>query len=846
MKTTTLSLNGRWSMAWCDIGTGAPDALSALPSLLYTVPGDVHTPLIEAGIIQEPLYAMNSLDCTWMEKKEFWCRRTFVLEKDDLAPSMQLTFEGLDCTADIYLNGRKIGRHNNAFVEITFDVTSCLHPGENTLLVRLDEGLQEAKTHDLEDMGTMWNNEQPWRVWMRKPQYVYGWDWTVWLFSCGIWKDVYLTACRQAAIEDVYARPEEDTLSERMPCRVAVDVETRIVTDTPLTLSCTIWDADGNAVACHSQPLENAKTALSFTIPKARLWWCNGLGDAHLYRVEVTLTNQQGDQVDVRTQLMGLRTISLQEPQMEAGETGFVFHLNGVPVFCKGANHVPCDCLPGRITPEKERALIALARDEHMNMLRVWGGGVYASEALMNACDEMGIMVWHDFMYACGYYPVHVPAFRKDITLEARKAIRRLRRHASLIGWAGNNEIQEMYHSQKQHRPSLPWYGGDIYEKILPSLVQEMCPRLVYRQSSPHGGEYQADCRHGDQHIWVLTHVDSHPHYLDLWRFVEFKVKFLSEFGIMGAMPMETALGCIPAEHMRPDDPIWLHHTNSCQDHTLLSRMEKQYFGDEELSPQQFILRSQALQAEITRHMYEEFRRQKFTCAGLLFWTLSDSYGVHNWSLIDYALRRKPIYYALKQAMAPLALCVKGYEVQNDEGRVHWKEHWKTDAGKLEIWGMNDTLEDRPARLEWTMMTLDGRVLTEGSQDVCLPQNGSARLTDVDLSVLTFDPADAVFRARLIKNGKIVNETKYFFTPFADMIPGDMPVQCLSRPLEEGKYEVTLTAPRFVWMAHLAEPDGTTYSENDFELWPGESKTIIASTCDPHFTPALHWMGKEP
>ena len=837
-----ISLNGVWRMAYCDIGAGTPEGFAAMDALPYSVPGDVHTPLMEAGIIAEPLVGMNDLDCRWVEEKEFWCERRFTLAAQDLRRVMQLTFFGLDCTADVWLNGAFIGRHSNAFVEAVWEVRRHLHPGENVLLVRIDQGLAEAQTHDLARMGVMWNNEQPWRAWMRKPQYVYGWDWTIWLASCGIWRDVCLTGYDRAALTDVYARAAQAVLTEGQPCRVAVDVAADVPSGECCQLRCRITDREGVLVAQEQGPLAGS---LEMTIPHARLWWCNGMGESHLYTVEVALLAADGTLMDVRTQRLGLRTIALIEPELAGGDTGFTFVLNGERVFCKGANHVPCDCLPGRITPEKERALIAQARDAHMNMLRVWGGGVYASEAFMEACDEAGVMVWHDFMYSCGYYPDHDVGFVENITDEARRAIIRLRRHASLIGWAGNNEIQEMYGSQKQYMPDLPWYGGTIYEQILPALVAELCPTLVYRPSSPHGGAYQGDCHHGDQHIWLLTHVTSHPHYLDLWRFTEFPVKFFSEFGVMGAMTLETAQSCIPAEHMRPDDPVWLHHANSCMGGVLLDRMARQYFGDAPHSPRQYILRSQAIQAEITRHIYEEFRRQKFTCSGLLFWTLSDSYGVHNWSLIDYQLRRKPVFHALKQAMAPLMACVRGYDVHNDVGRVQYRDHWRGSPAPLEIWGMNDTLQDAAAQLDWAVLTTDGQTLLSGIQDVLLPANGSVRLAEVAVASAIADPEKTVMRVRLRQGGQIVNESRYFFAPFAQMVAQDAQVDCRCRPLDGDRWEVTLTADRFVWMLHLAEPEGVAYEENDFELWPGETKTIIAHAADPAFRPSLHWMGME-
>ena len=835
MNRRTISLNGMWRMAWCEIGAGKPEAFSGMRTLPYEVPGDVHTPLIGAGLIGEPLYGTNSLDCRWVEGQEFWCERVFTLAAEDMRGHMELTFEGLDCTADVYLNGQHVGRHDNALAEIAWDVTRLARIGENRLLVRIDEGLREAKKHDLGHMGLMWNNDQPWRVWMRKPQFVYGWDWTIWLASCGIWKGVSLSCFDRAAIRDVYARAADETAKEGQPCRVSVTVEAT----EPCMAVCRIADREGNVVARSEQA---AGQDMLLTIPHARLWWCNGMGEPYLYTVTVDLTDAEGNLLDRHVQRLGLRTVALIEPELGHGESGFTFVLNGEKVFCKGANHVPCDCLPGRITAEKERRLIALARDEHMNMLRVWGGGVYASEAFMEACDEAGVMVWHDFMYACVYYPDHDPGFVENITDEARKAIRRLRRHVSLIGWAGNNEIQEMYASQKTWRPSLRWYGGTIYERILPDLVRELCPSLIYRESSPMGGEYQADTRRGDQHIWKLTHVTTHPHYLDLWRFPEYEAKFLSEFGVMGAMTLETAESCIPTEHMRPDDPVWLHHTNSCQDHTLLDRILRQYFGDAPLSPQQYILRSQAIQAEVTRHLYEEYRRRKFVCSGLLFWTLSDSYGVHNWSLIDYQLRRKPIYHALRRAMEPLALCVKGPDMQTDEGRAGWRAHWAEEGGRLAVWGMNDTRRSERVRLEWVVMTLTGEVLLAGGQEAQMSANQSVHLADVTLNAGMIDPARTVFRARLTADGAILHETKYFFAPFAEMVARDAAVRCDTRLLPDGRVEAALTADRFVWMLHIAEPDGVTASDNDFDLWPGETRTV---TVTGRATPELRWMGRE-
>lgn len=837
MNKKIISLNGKWEMSWCDVGAGSLNLLADMKHIPYNVPDDVHTPLIEAGIIPEPLYGMNSKECRWTEDKEFWCSRSFILDEDDMRSFMKLTFDGIDCTADIYLNGILVGNSNNAFVESEFDIKKHLQTGENILTVRIDQGLAEAKKHELEKMGEMWNNDQPYRVWMRKPQFVYGWDWTIWLATCGIWKDVYITAYDDAVISDVYIRTGDKNVSDGGECRLAVTVNADNFDEERYTLRCRIYDCENNIVS--EEKISGGKTNL-LTVPNAHLWWCNGMGEPYLYTAEILLLSDDENAVDKYVQKIGIRTVELSEPLLDNGEYGFTFVLNGEPVFCKGANHVPCDCLVGRITAEKERELISLAKEENMNMLRVWGGGVYSSEAFMTACDEMGIMVWHDFMFACGYYPDHNADFMRNVADEVHKAVRRLRRHTSLIGWSGNNEIQEMYRSQTQWIPDLPWYGKSIYEKLLPEITKELCPSLIYRETSPTGGSRaEGEGAKGDQHIWLLTHVHEHPHYLDLWRFTDFKVKFLSEFGIMGAMTYETAESCIPAENMQCDDPVWLYHTNFCQDNSLLDSMMKRYFGERKTDIRQYILHSQAIQAELSRHIYEEFRRQKFICSGLLFWTLSDSYGIHNWSIIDYKLRRKPVYYALKQAMVPVALCIKGWNVQNNEGNLSWREHWKNSSDIIEIWGMNDTLADENARLEWCLLSTSGEVICRDNIDVRLEKNSSAKLAEVSLKGVAFDPVKTVLRARLTVNGKTVNEAKYFFAPFSEMGASNANVKCESVQKDDENYELTLLSDSFVWLLHIEEPDGTKCSDNDFALWANEPKKVIVRANNMNYKPSV-------
>ncbi len=756
---------------------------------------------------------------------------------------MLLTFNGLDTTADIWLNGIFVGRHDNAFVEAEYDVSRIVREGDNLLVVRIDPGLNAVKDKPLGDMALMWNNDLPQRAWMRKPQYVGGWDWTIWLITCGIWRSVTLTGFDTAAITDVHAftttaEPHDGALAE-----VQIDVT---LSGEASAIDCAIADADGLTVAAGRQNVNGQACSIRTVIPQARLWWCNGMGDAHLYRVAVTLLDDQENVLHNASCQLGLRSIAIREEALAEHESGFTFILNGEPVFCKGANVVPEDCLIARVTSEQECDSIRLAQEAHMNMLRVWGGGVYASEAFFDACDRAGIMVWHDFMFACGYYPDHDAGYMANVENEVVRALRRLRRHVSVIGWSGNNECQEMYLSARRSKPQLPFYGGNLYTDLLPRMVALHHPGAIYRESSPLGDPADpAGCTMGDQHIWHFTHRPNDPFYRDLWRFTDFPVKFLSEFGLIGAMNLESTKKCLSPEHLDPDDPVWLYHTNNSQNHQLLNMFVDQYFGDHHgLTLQQYILRSQAVQAEVTRHIYDEFRAQKFVCSGLLFWTLGDSMGIHNWSLLDHWHQKKPVYNYLKRSMQPIALAIRGYDVQSFRGMADYAAYWADTPAPLTLWGMNDTREEQAVTLSWRLMTLNGEILRSGEKECTLHANTSVQLDAVDVTGLIADPAKVILHAEIRQSGEIISENRYFFAPFKEMLCENAVPECVTEKLADHTFRLTLTSDRFLWMLHIETPDGVTVSDNDFDLLPGEPRVVTVHADTADYTPTLHWLGE--
>jgi beta-mannosidase len=835
-KKQTLSLNGQWQLAYADIGEGNPDSLPF--DLTCPVPGDVHDAFIAAGLIKDPLYNQNDLDCRWLEQKEFWLRRSFTLPENYCFDHVILRFDGLDLSADIRLNGEVVGSAFNAFVEHEFNVTPLLRPGENTLLVRLDMGLDAVKDKPLLDMPKMWDNGQPYRVFMRKPQYVYGWDWTLWLPSCGIWRDVSLISVPTAHIADAHLRTLPGALipGGEASLRVHAAAECFFAgqeSDLHFSVSVfpdEVFDGWQAPIVSVTQPVNVNGGMFDLKLDNIKLWQPNGWGEPYLYRVEISLYDGENllDNLILRH---GIRSVAIDETPLNAAEKSFTFVINGSKIFAKGANYVPPDCLPGRVTAQRSADLVRLAQACHMNMLRVWGGGVYESEAFLDACDRSGIMVWHDFMFACGFYPDHDADFMANIDREARLAVKRLRRHTSLIGWSGNNEIGDMYRGVSAQYPDIKYYGKPIFFDMLPKIVEELMPGAVYRPESPHGGvESNAD-EEGDQHVWKFTHRHDYAHPHDLWRFTDYNYKFLSEFGLLGALNYESALRCMSPEHLNITDPVWLHHNNKYS--KLAAQLVKKYFNcePESLPIREFILKSQVIQAEITRHIYDEFRARKFVCSGLLFWTLGDSFGVTNWAIVDYFLSKRPVYQYLQRSMKPINVMIRGYDVQTDTGEAEYAEYFGNQPEPLEIWASNDRLQPELIALEYCVMSFSGEVLLDETIVAEVPANSSVKLTETDISRLKnmgFTPETCFLYAKISVRGETVCDNKYFFAPYAKLqIP--KPNIRTSFRQADGQTTATFSSDSFVWMLHLPEEPGTDnmeYSDNNFDLIPHLPKTI--------------------
>ncbi|MEM8862416.1 MAG: hypothetical protein AAGD96_29210, partial [Chloroflexota bacterium] len=496
----TQSLNGAWQFKQQDSDAWLP----------ATVPGCVHTDLITAGEIPDPYYRDNEKSLQWIGEKVWTYTLKFVADTDLLnQPLVLLQCKGLDTLAEITLNGEVIGKTNNQFRLWEFDVTEVLKPGENEITVRFDSALLYGQEKLAERYIHSWSTDEH-KVaggnYVRKSQCNFGWDWGPQLITCGIWRDITLVGLTVGRLDDVLV---EQIHSDDGSVSLMVDIAAEaLAEDTAYDATLTV-SLDGNEVITAETSLEAGLGAMAVAIPEPQLWWLNGLGSQPLYTVTVTLKHT-GKVVDRWQKQIGLRTLKLITRPDEWGES-FHFECNGVPFFSKGANWIPADTFIVSIADDHYEDLLQSAVDVNMNMLRVWGGGIYEQPIFYELCDKLGICVWQDFMFACATYPTFDPAFMENVETEARQVIKELRHHASMALWCGNNELEQGLVDDEWTATAMSWQDyAKLYDHLLRDLVQELDPHTDYWPGSPHspyGSRLDWNNPNwGDAHIWDVWH----------------------------------------------------------------------------------------------------------------------------------------------------------------------------------------------------------------------------------------------------------------------------------------------------------------------------------------------------
>jgi len=725
-------LNDDWQFAaasWLD-ATGAPSKLgfSRHEWLPARVPGHVHLDLVRHGIIADPFGARAELGCQWVDEQAWVFERTFEFTPDPALPRRVLRFEGLDTICRVYLNGELLAEHDNMFVPLELDVTQKLAHASNRLRVELESAPRVGRERrarylakeGLPDDVARFDE----RAFVRKAQYMFAWDWGPRLTSAGIWRGVSLVE-HAGRLLDVHV------LQKHLPDgRVELRFRSRVEGEG--SVLHVVEGSDGRL----GEPVPDGQGLI---IERPALWWPAGLGLPALYRVESFLLPPGGNgrsrlaevALDRREQRVGLRRVRLLRERDAQGES-FEFEVNGTRLYAVGANWIPDSSFPSvvdraRIVEQARRAL-----DMNMNMLRVWGGGLYESDEFYSVCDELGLLVWQDFPFACSYVPDD-EAEQAVLRAEATANIERLRNHPSLVVWCGNNENLTMWHSKWGKPAPQPsrYYGEKLYDGTLPELLGELDPERPYVASSPIGGENANDGDIGDQHYWDVWHGRGDwKHYQDS------RARFASEFGFASAPGLSVWRKMFPGDPQwsRRDarDPIarWHDKTGKGYD-TFLGYIELHYPAARDLEELTYF--SQLNQRDALRFGIEHYRRAP-GCRGSLIWQLNDCWPVQSWAVLDSDGAYKAAAFELRRLYAPAH---------------HSLEH-QVGADMTRLWTVLDN-SDAGARGEAVLEARrlsDGALLERWSRQVEL--NPGDRRVALEARVDTLPPADTLLVASFL------------------------------------------------------------------------------------------------
>ncbi len=638
-----ISLNGKWQFKKC--GT--------IQYFDGVVPGSVYADLLSNKLMPNQYYRENEDEVKALYNFNYEYIKSFQIDSKFLENErIILAFDGVDTIADIFVNGQKIAHTENFHVEYRYEVKSYLKEGENEIKVVLYSPSQYIK--NAQDMRPLWGvtwQTMPGYNHIRKPHYMFGWDWGPMLPDLGIWNNVSLIEQNTAVIEDFLVRQKHFTGSVELEVLVECDV----FENQKVELLCEVTSPNGEKIK--SQIIAfNGKNLLDLTIQCPLLWWPNGLGEQNLYGICVSLL-KGGKAISTMEKELGLRTLTINRSPDKWGES-FCFEVNGKAIFATGANYIPEDNILGLCTKERTKTTLQNCVDANFNCVRVWGGGLYATDYFMELCDKMGLVVWHDFMFACAIYDLD-EAFKNNITKEVICNIKRLRNHASLGMFCGNNEMEIAWTEWGlPENLKLRQDYFEQFERIIPELVKKYSPDIFYWPASPssEGGfvEPNADSR-GDAHYWDVWHGKK-------WfsDFENYHFRFASEYGFQSLPSMKTIRTFAENEDLSLYSPVMEKH-QKCSDsignngNMIIANYLSNYYAYP-TSFEKMVYASQILQGDCLRTAIEHYRRNRGRCMGSTYWQLNDSNPVISWSTIDYYGRWKASHYFVKRCYAPVLL----------------------------------------------------------------------------------------------------------------------------------------------------------------------------------------------
>lgn len=710
--TEQVNLGGAWRMREADSETWHS----------AHVPGSVYADLMADGTMPDPFWRENELDAFERMKKDYVYQRAFTVTEAQLAHAhVELVCEGLDTLAHVSLNGREIAFADNMHITWVWDVKEQLHAGENTLEIRFDSPILYCAKKAEEAPGWESSDATPGFRHLRKAHCMFGWDWGPRLPDAGIWRPIFLRTWDTVRLENaLMLQAHHDGV---------VDVTIR-----PEIAGESAWSAEITAPDGEVLTLPGTTAAEQvITIEHPQLWWPNGLGKQPLYRVTVRLATG-----DTRVWRIGLRTMTVSREKDEWGEE-FCHVVNGVKVFAMGADYIPEDNILARVTPERTRRLLEDCKAANFNAIRVWGGGYYPDDAFYDICDELGLLVWQDLMYACAFYDL-TPDFERSIRVETHQNVARLRHHASLALICGNNEM-EMFmagansalinHRTWEFVPTYPHHITDyvkMFEYILPAIVKETAPQTYWWPASPSsGGNFDApnDENRGDNHYWDVWHGEK-----PFTEYRKFFFRYASEFGFQSFPCLKSV-----EQFTLPDDRnifsrvMERHQRNQAANGKILSYLSQTFRYPNSFDD--LLYASQLMQAEAIRYGVEHWRRNRGRCMGAIIWQLNDIWPVASWASIDYYGRWKALHYAAKRFFAPVMISAEEEGELSQNPKIN-EYHPAPLEKSFRLNVCNETLRDVTGEVVWALRTPDGAIVRQNQQTLTIPAMSAKWLDKVD------------------------------------------------------------------------------------------------------------------
>ncbi len=800
-----IDLTGKWDVQ----KRGETDIFPA------TVPGCIHTDLLQAGKIDDPFYRDNESKQFWISETDWVYSRTFdadhsLLDNDVVV----LRCESLDTLATVSVNGKEIARTDNQFRIWEFDIKDVLRNGVNKIEIVFESTIpyieERQKERYLYHTGINHHRiEGSNRI--RRSQCNYGWDWGPMCATCGILRPIEITAYSTGRIGDVHIG-QDHSRDGQVTLAVKTELSLYDTADVTLTVSSL---SDGKEVASEKLPASGRISESKLVIENPKLWWPNGMGEQPLYDITVVLTDGEGKELDRVVKRTGLRTVKLDRHPDEWGES-FQFVVNGIPMFAKGANWIPADQFVTRITDNHYEHLISSTAAANMNMLRIWGGGIFENPIFYDLCDKYGILLWHDFMFACSAYAAYDEEFMESVACEIEDNVKILRHHPSIAFWCGNNELEQIpgMVDDDTSKGAMSWDEyKSLFDDLIPTIIKRLDPQRDYWPSSPHSpcGDRKdfnnPTC--GDAHLWSVWH-GRQP--FEWYRTCDHR--FNSEFGFQSFPEPKVVYGFTEPGDRNVSGYIMEYHqrSNNAGNDAITQYMLSWFQMPKDLP--MFIWLSQILQGMAMKYAVEHWRRSMPRGMGTLYWQLNDTWPGPSWASIDYFGNWKALQYMAREFNAPVLL--SGVE--------------DTEKGSVELHITSDLTEEKSGTVSWVVTDAAGNVVEQDSRDYpVLPlQDKLIETLSVADLLAEYGARNLLVWLKLEIDGKEASSNLVTLARPKHIELKDPTITPVIVERSSGVYELTLTtdAPA-LWVWPDFEGIDVKYSNRFFHMRPGLPVTIV-------------------